>query len=310
VQLLRVVTLCCGPGGSDFQRCSYGFRPNRRVLALVKAFLKAGILCQDGARRDTDTGDSARGHSLRCWPTSPCRSWTSTLPRSLALQPPRIPGAPATKEWGRRKRRQRGQANYRLIRHADDFLVMVSGDGEHAALARETVAAVLAPMGLRLSDAKTMITHIEAGLNSLGWSFQRHRKQGTTRHYAYTYPAKKPSRRSRPRSRRRAEQTSTDHCQLCCTDLTRCCAAGAPNFRPGVSSSTFQYLSKIAWYQVAKWIRRKHRRMTGKELRRRYCGGGWWPTRATGQLFDPGRVRVTRYRYRGTAIPTRWTTAT
>ena len=66
-------------------------------------------------------------------------------------------------------------------------------------------------------------------------------------------------------------------------------------FRPGrgchdaieaiyqVVKATFQYLSKIAWYQVTKWIRRKHRRMTWKELRRRYCGGGWWPTTACGR---------------------------
>ena len=36
-----------------------------------------------------------------------------------------------------------------------------------------------------------MITHIEAGLDFLGWRIQRHRKRGTTRHYVYTYPAKK-----------------------------------------------------------------------------------------------------------------------
>ena len=29
---------------------------DRRVLALVKAFLKAGILTEDGALKDTDTG--------------------------------------------------------------------------------------------------------------------------------------------------------------------------------------------------------------------------------------------------------------
>ncbi|MQT04139.1 hypothetical protein FF041_29425 [Streptomyces jumonjinensis] len=30
--------------------------------------------------------------------------------------------------------------------------------------------------------------------------------------------------------------------------------------------------------QVMKWLRRKHRRITWKELRPRCCGGGWWPT--------------------------------
>ena len=54
------------------------------------------------------------------------------------------------------------------------------------------------------------------------------------------------------------------------------------------------------------WIRRKHRRMNWKELRRRYCGGGWWPAAGETMLFNPAKVRTTRYLYRGTAIPSRW----
>ena len=56
---------------------------------------------------------------------------------------------------------------------------------------REEAAAVLAPMGLRLSVQKTKITHIDEGLDFLGWRIQRHRKRGTNRHYVYTYPARK-----------------------------------------------------------------------------------------------------------------------
>src|SRR5512144_1638857 len=35
--------------------------PDKRVLALVKAFLKAGILCEDGTESDTDTGTPQGG---------------------------------------------------------------------------------------------------------------------------------------------------------------------------------------------------------------------------------------------------------
>jgi len=78
--------------------------------------------------------------------------------------------------------------------------------------------------------------------------------------------------------------------------------------RPGVSSATFQYLSSYTWSQVMKWLRRKHRRITWKNLRRRYCGGGWWPVGEERTLFNPGKVRTTRYRYRGAAIPSPWPT--
>jgi RNA-directed DNA polymerase len=43
-----------------------------------------------------------------------------------------------------------------------------------------------------------------------------------------------------------------------------------------------------------------------KDLRRRFCGGGWWPRTEKRTLFNPAKVSTTRYRYRGTAIPTPW----
>src|SRR5262249_49996415 len=54
--------------------------------------------------------------------------------------------------------------------------------------------------------------------------------------------------------------------------------------------------------------RRKHRRITLKGVRERYCHGGWWPTTPDIGLFNPAKMRTTRYRYRGTAIPTPWPT--
>jgi hypothetical protein len=77
-------------------------------------------------------------------------------------------------------------------------------------------------------------------------------------------------------------------------------------FQPGVSSATFRFLRAFAWRRVIGWLRRKHLRMNWKRLRQRYCHGGWWPTDGSVALFDPGRMRTTRYRYRGAAIPTPW----
>ncbi|MEV4872092.1 reverse transcriptase domain-containing protein [Streptomyces syringium] len=103
-------------------------------------------------------------------------------------------GGPSTSPDRRRTRLRRGEPNLRLVRYADDFLVLVAGTREHCDVLREEVAAVLAPMGMRLSMEKTRITHIDEGLDFLGWRIQRHRKRGTDRHYVYTYPAKKSVR--------------------------------------------------------------------------------------------------------------------
>jgi RNA-directed DNA polymerase len=46
---------------------------------------------------------------------------------------------------------------------------LVSGTKEHAEALKEEVAGVLSTMGLRLSPDKTLITHIDDGLDFLGY---------------------------------------------------------------------------------------------------------------------------------------------
>lgn len=153
---------------------------DKRVLSLVKAFLKSGILSRDGAFTDTRTG-TPQGGIL-----SPLLAniALSVLDEHIAQGP----GGPDNISEDRRRRRRRGLPNYRLVRYADDFLVLVFGHREHAEELRDEVAEALKPMGLRLSVEKTKITHIDEGLDFLGWRIQRHRKLGTDRQYIYTYP--------------------------------------------------------------------------------------------------------------------------
>lgn len=335
---------------ADFLPCSYGFRPNRRVhdavaevrfftsksyewivegdikacfdeishsalldrvrdrvgdkrvLALVKAFLKAGILGEDRALRENHAG-TPQGSIL-----SPLLSNValSMLDEHIA----QLPGGPASSAWDRTKRRRQDLPNCRLIRFADDWCLLVHGTKTDAESLRDEIAGVLAPMGLRLSPDKTLITHIDEGLVFLGWHIQRRRKRGTNRHYVYTYPSRKALKAVMAKVKALCRTTGThlplDTLLLRLNPMLR----GWCNFfRPGVSSATFQYLSSYVWKRVIKWIRRKHRRTPWKELRRRYGGGQWWPASQNRQLFDPGKVSTTRYRYRGVAgIPSLWPT--
>ena len=91
----------------------------------------------------------------------------------------------------RRKRRRNGQGNWKIIRYADDFVLMVHGECRHAEALREEVAAVLAPMGLRLAPEKTAVVHLDEGFTFLGFDIRRMRKRGTQKYYVYTKPSKK-----------------------------------------------------------------------------------------------------------------------
>src|SRR6266487_3196404 len=134
---------------------------DKRVLALIKAFLKAGILTEAGALEDTDAG-TPQGSIL-----SPLLSNValSVLDEHVA----QAPGGPGSSKWQRQVRRNQGMPNFRLVRYADDWCLMVKGTKADAEGLREEIAGVLAGMGLRLSPEKTLITHIDEGLDFLGW---------------------------------------------------------------------------------------------------------------------------------------------
>jgi RNA-directed DNA polymerase len=131
---------------------------DKRVLALVKAFLASGILTEDGQMVGTKTG-------------TPQGGILSPLLANIALSVLDEHFAEVWKSWGsdssRCRRHERGLATYRLVRYADDFVVLVSGTRQHAEALQDEVAQLLAPMGLRLSEEKTTIAHIDEGFEFL-----------------------------------------------------------------------------------------------------------------------------------------------
>jgi RNA-directed DNA polymerase len=95
-------------------------------------------------------------------------------------------------DWHQRDRRRRsGQGCWKLIRYADDFVVVVSGQRQHAEALRGQAAQLIAPLGLRLAPEKTRVVGIDEGFDFLGFHIRRMRKRGTNKHYVYTVPSRK-----------------------------------------------------------------------------------------------------------------------
>lgn len=190
-------------------------------------------------------------------------------------------------------------------------MVLVAGTRDHTERLRGVVKQVLAPMGLRLSEAKTGVVHIDEGLDFLGFRIQRQTREGTNRAYVHTFPAKKAlasiMRKVKTITRQGTNNALSDRLRQCNAVLR-----GWTNyFRHGVSSDTFGYLRHYTWWRVVRWLRRKHRRTGWKKLRARFLhhDGKTWVTDGAVELVDPMKVAVTRYRYRGD-IPTPWTRET
>ena len=330
---------------ADFKPCSYGFRPKRRaqdaiaeihlfashsyewvlegditacfdeidhtallgrvrdrigdkrVLVLVKAFLKSGILSEDGVMIGTKTG-------------TPQGGILSPLLANIALSALDEHFADVWKSWGsdssRSRRHNKGLATYRLVRYADDFVVMVSGTRSHAETLRDEVAELLTPMGLRLSEEKTVIVHIDEGFDFLGFRIQRKLKQGTNKLCVYTWPSKKALASIMAKVKTLTRQGTHHPLADLLSQLNLALRGWTTYFRHGVSKATFQYLGYYTWRRVVGWICRKHRRTNWQFLLQRYFHHGWQIGDNGIDLFDTRAVAVTRYRYRGQRIPTPW----
>ena len=80
----------------------------------------------------------------------------------------------------------------------------------------------------------------------------------------------------------------------------------ATYFRYDASKRTLAYVDNFAWWRVFRWLRKKHPKRNIRYLKRRYCGGRWRIHDGDVELFRPSKVRVERYRYRGTRILLPW----
>ena len=161
---------------------------DKRVLGLVKAFLKAGVLTELGEERDTPTG-TPQGGIL-----SPLLANIALSVLDEHLHREWKPGGKMSTENRRHYWRDKGHPRWRLVRYADDFVVMVFGTRAHVEALRAEVQAVLAPMGLRLSSSKTRIVHMADGFDFLGFRIQwKPKKNGRDRWHVYTFIADRPS---------------------------------------------------------------------------------------------------------------------
>ncbi len=275
---------------------------DKRVLRLVKAFLKAGILTELGEVEDTNTG-TPQGGIL-----SPLLANIALSVLDEHLHAPWRPGGPMSTNMRRRRRGWNGLPNWRLVRYADDFVVLVRGSRKHVEGLRQDIAQLLAPLGLQLSPAKTQIVQLSEGFDFLGFHIQWRRKKGTNRWHVYTFIAKRPLQTIKAKIRALTPRTSQ---QILGTTLHRInlLLRGWTNyFKHAIAKRTFNHLRQFVWWRIVRWQRTRHR-WKWKDVRRWLTDptGRWKPISADGiTLFDPAAIPIRRYRYRGNTIPNPW----
>jgi RNA-directed DNA polymerase len=278
---------------------------DKRVLRLVKAFLKAGILTELGQIEDTDTG-TPQGGIL-----SPLLANIALSALDEHLRAPWKPGGTMSTSYRRQGRARRGEPIWRVVRYADDFVVLVRGDQSHVQDLREQIAAVLAPLGLRLSEAKTRVVHMSEGFDFLGFRLQWKRKRGTNKWHVYTFIADRPFRSVKAKIRALTPRTSQQDLRAVLIRINQITRGWANYFKHAIAKRTFSKLQNFTWWRIVRMMRTRHR-WKWKDVRRWLTDhtGRWTPISADGiELFNPEAIPITRYRYRGNQIPNPWAQA-
>lgn len=269
---------------------------DKRVLLLVRAFLKAGVMTETGRLQRTVTGTPQGGIA------SPMLAniALSALDRQYEADWRAVDRYHAQRKY----LHSRGIATCRLVRYADDLVLMVHGTREQAGGALERLAGRVEAIGLRLKAEKTAITHIDEGFAFLGQRIVR-RPKGNKRH-VYTFVSNEALASVRRKVKALTGRSTTN------LELSELIAALNPvlrgwanYFRHAAAKRTFDYLGYYAWWRIGRWLRKKHPRITWKQIARRYTSNGTFQDKGIA-LFNPGSISVTRYRYRGARIPNPW----
>ena len=268
---------------------------DRKVLRLVRGFLRAGIVAAHGGFAASLTGTPQGGVA------SPLLAniYLSLLDRHFRQVWERDMSPP----WRRQHRRRRGLPNYRLVRFADDFVVLVHGTKSDAEVLRAEIGELLGrELKMTLSVEKTHITHIDDGFVFLVFRIQR-RRRGDGRRVVLTIPAKQALAGVMHKIKQATKTGTSRSLGQVLRKINPILRGWAAYFRYGASKQTFAYLGWYAWWRMIYWIRRKHPHLTWKQIRRRYYGAD---RIREGKLvlYNPAKMRVERYRYRGAQIAT------
>jgi RNA-directed DNA polymerase len=150
-----------------------------------------------------------------------------------------------------------------LVRYADDFAV-TADNPQIAEKVKEVIKTFLGTRGLRLSEEKTKITHIEDGFDFLGWNFRKYRGKLIIT----------PSRKSFNKVKRtlssiiKSSKVATQ--EQIIVKLNKCIRGWTNYHQPVCAKRIFGKLKDILWNMLWKWAKRRHQNKGQIWIKNRY----------------------------------------
>jgi RNA-directed DNA polymerase len=152
-----------------------------------------------------------------------------------------------------------------LIRYADDLLAFCHSRQE-AEQVKARLAAWLAPRGLVFNEDKTAITHLEAGVDFLGFNARRYGGKLLIK------PSKAAIKRIRARLSAEMRALRGANAEAVLQRLNPIIRGWTAYYRIAVSSKTFDALDDHMWKLTYKWVKFRHPHKPKRWIISRYFG--------------------------------------
>jgi group II intron reverse transcriptase/maturase len=227
---------------------------DKDILDLISKFLKAGVM-EEGLFARTETGVPQGGV-------------ISPLLANVYLNEF---DKWAENRWNipqneRQKRRWHGNGNYKMVRYADDFVVVSNDTIAGVRDTKQEIKRYLeAELHLELSDEKTVITHVNEGFEFLGFHIQRVKPEG--RWVVHLRPTEKGKKRVKAKLKDLTSRSWTwmDEYQRL-TTLNAIVRGWAEYYKHTSLLLDIEEISRYTWHRYLNWLLAKHKDSRPRQL--------------------------------------------
>ena len=220
---------------------------DKDILDLIWKFFKAGVM-EDGLFARTPTGVPQGGVISPLLANVYLNEFDKWAEAKWNLSP-----------YEKARRRQAGKGNYRLVRYADDFVVMSNDGITGVQQAKEEIREYLkTQLHLELSEEKTLLTHVNDGFTFLGFHIQRARPEG--RWVVHLRPAEKSKERVKKKLKDLTSRGWTwmdEYSRL--TTLNAIVKGWAEYYKYTSLLADIEDITRHTWFRYLGWLLKKHK---------------------------------------------------
>jgi RNA-directed DNA polymerase len=151
-----------------------------------------------------------------------------------------------------------------VVRYADDFVVTASSQEILEHTVKPWIVKFLAVRGLKLSEAKTRIVHMDKGFDFLGWNFRRYSEKLLIK------PSKKNVKAFYEKLRKVIRENRTAKQDNLIRLLNPMLRGWAQYHSPVVAKEAFSRMESLLYWRLMRWARRRHPMKNSKWISARY----------------------------------------